>query len=69
MQTFLKTRAETMKTKKAANMTNAIKEYIPEHGRSIVNDAGCPAEVVSMIVGDPYVGDNETGKPKVLSKA
>ena len=65
---FLGIEADAIKTRKVANMAKAMKEYIPEHARSIANDAGCPADVVSMIVGGPYDEDNVTGKLKAFSR-
>ena len=66
---FFGIEVDAMKAKKVANMAKAMKEYIPEHARSIANDVGCPADVVSMIVGGPYDEDNVTGKLKAFSRA
>jgi hypothetical protein len=48
-------------------MVKAMNVYMPEHGKPIVKDADCPAEVVSKIVGAPYAVDNVTGSPRDLS--
>ena len=64
---FLGIDAEAIKTKKVANMAKAIREYIPEHARSMPNGVGSPAELVRMIVGGPYDDDNVTGKLKAFS--
>jgi hypothetical protein len=66
---FLRTVVEDMKAKKAANMVNAIKEYIPEQAMSTAKVTGCPPAVDSKIVGDPYEEDNVTGKPEAFKIA
>jgi len=65
---FFRVGAEVIRARKAANIVKAIREYIPEHGRSIVNDNGCPAGVMSAIVGGPKDEVSVTGKPRVLSR-
>jgi hypothetical protein len=47
--------------KKVPNMTNAINEYIPEHGKSTENEVGMPAAVVRTKVGAPLDVDKVTG--------
>ena len=66
--TFFKTGAETTRARKVANIAKAIKEYIPEQGKSTAKAIGFPEEVVSAIVGGPYDGDSVTGKPTVFIK-
>ena len=65
---FFRKEAEATNVRKVANMVKAIRVYIPEHAKSIENDNGSPAEVVSTIIGDPKDEDKLTGKPMVFSK-
>ena len=50
---FFAMEVDDMKVRKAANIVNAIREYMPEQGMSTENDTCCPAVVVSMSVGGP----------------
>lgn len=64
---FLGIEPVTMKSMKTANIRKAVREYIPEHARSTVKVAGCPAVEVRIIAGGPYCVDRVTGSPRVFS--